>query len=175
MRARRVADRTRVPTKPRGPVSRAAVAVLTSALLALTVAPAVADETARRMRIRWDDGHLGDWSWLTLRRACPCALCSGEGNLPGIVTLETAFSEQSAHCEADGVVAGVGDIGEAVHHSQREDHGGVVAERDATGAETGVSALGQLLAQLFGARKAPLQLAEVERDARITEVGRHGA
>lgn len=51
------------------------------------------DETARRMRIRWDDGHLGDWSWLTLRRSCPCALCSGEGNLPGIVTLETAFTE----------------------------------------------------------------------------------
>ena len=33
------------------------------------------DETARRMRIRWDDGHLGDWSWLALRRACP-ALCA---------------------------------------------------------------------------------------------------
>jgi DUF971 family protein len=43
------------------------------------------DETARRMRIRWDDGHLGEWAWLTLRRACPCALCSGEG---------TAFNEQ---------------------------------------------------------------------------------
>ena len=41
------------------------------------------DETARRMRIRWDDGHLGEWSWLALRRACPCALCAGEGNLPG--------------------------------------------------------------------------------------------
>jgi DUF971 family protein len=52
------------------------------------------DETARRMRIRWDDGHLGEWSWLTLRRACPCALCAGEGNLPGIVTLETAFTEE---------------------------------------------------------------------------------
>ena len=35
------------------------------------------DETARRIRIRWDDGHLGEWSWLALRRACPCALCAG--------------------------------------------------------------------------------------------------
>ena len=44
------------------------------------------DETARRMAIRWDDGHLGYWSWEKLRRACPCALCAGEGNLPGVVT-----------------------------------------------------------------------------------------
>ena len=55
------------------------------------------DETARRMRIRWDDGHLGEWSWLALRRACPCALCAGEGNLPGVVTLETFFDEQQTH------------------------------------------------------------------------------
>ena len=39
------------------------------------------DETARVMRIRWDDGHLGEWGWMALRRACPCALCAGEGNL----------------------------------------------------------------------------------------------
>jgi DUF971 family protein len=52
------------------------------------------DETARRMRIRWDDGHLGEWSWPALRRACPCALCAGEGNLPGIVTLETVLDER---------------------------------------------------------------------------------
>ncbi len=51
------------------------------------------DESARRMRIRWDDGHLGEWSWLELRRACPCALCAGEGNLPGVVTAQTAFSD----------------------------------------------------------------------------------
>src|SRR5437870_5228280 len=36
------------------------------------------DETARLMRIRWDDGHLGEWRWETLRRRCPCALCAGE-------------------------------------------------------------------------------------------------
>jgi DUF971 family protein len=52
------------------------------------------DETARRMRIRWDDGHLGEWSWTSLRRACPCALCAGEGNLPGVVSADTTFSEE---------------------------------------------------------------------------------
>ena len=57
------------------------------------------DETARRVRIRWDDGHLGEWNWQTLRRACPCALCAGEGNLPGVVTLETYFNPQQTTVE----------------------------------------------------------------------------
>lgn len=57
------------------------------------------DETARLMRIRWDDGHLGAWGWTELRRACPCALCSGEGNMPGVVTLETVFTPQQATME----------------------------------------------------------------------------
>jgi DUF971 family protein len=51
------------------------------------------DETARRMRIRWDDGHLGEWEWTALRRACPCALCAGEGNIPGVMTLDTFLTE----------------------------------------------------------------------------------
>jgi DUF971 family protein len=57
------------------------------------------DESARRMRIRWDDGHLGEWSWEQLRRACPCALCAGEGSLPGVVTLETLFTPQQTTME----------------------------------------------------------------------------
>ena len=57
------------------------------------------DETARVMRIRWDDGHLGEWSWPNLRRACPCALCAGEGNRPGIVTLEMVFTPQQTTIE----------------------------------------------------------------------------
>jgi DUF971 family protein len=57
------------------------------------------DETARVMRIRWDDGHLGEWGWMALRRACPCALCAGEGNLPGVVTLETMFTPQQMTLE----------------------------------------------------------------------------
>jgi DUF971 family protein len=57
------------------------------------------DDTARLMRIRWDDGHLGVWGWTELRRACPCALCAGEGNLPGIVTLETVFPPEAVTLE----------------------------------------------------------------------------
>ena len=57
------------------------------------------DETARVMRIRWDDGYLGEWGWTALRRACPCALCAGEGNLPGIVTLEMVFTDQQTTME----------------------------------------------------------------------------
>ena len=26
------------------------------------------DDTARLMRIRWDDGHLGEWGWAALKR-----------------------------------------------------------------------------------------------------------
>ena len=57
------------------------------------------DETAHVMRIRWDDGHLGEWGWLTLRQACPCALCAGEGNQPGVVTLGTIFTPQQTTME----------------------------------------------------------------------------
>ena len=57
------------------------------------------DETDRLMRIRWDDGHLGVWGWLTLRRACPCALCAGEGSAPGVVTLGTIFTPQQTTME----------------------------------------------------------------------------
>jgi len=57
------------------------------------------DDGARVMRIRWDDGHLGEWGWTELRRACPCALCAGEGNQPGIVTLDMVFSEQQTTME----------------------------------------------------------------------------
>ena len=54
----------------------------------------VREEPSPRYRIRWDDGHLGEWSWTALRRACPCALCAGEGSLPGVVNLETVFDER---------------------------------------------------------------------------------
>jgi DUF971 family protein len=57
------------------------------------------DETARLMRIRWDDGHLGEWRWTDLRRACPCALCAGEGNMPGVVSVETYFTPEQTTLE----------------------------------------------------------------------------
>ena len=45
-------------------------------------------------RITWDDGQLTEYDWDALRRACPCAYCSGEGTFAGNVNSETKFSEQ---------------------------------------------------------------------------------
>ena len=50
------------------------------------------DDSDRLLRIRWDDGHLGVWSWPSLRKACPCALCAGEAGMPGLVKLDTVFT-----------------------------------------------------------------------------------
>jgi len=33
----------------------------------------------RVFRITWSDGHRSTYSWNSLRRACPCAYCRGEG------------------------------------------------------------------------------------------------
>ena len=57
------------------------------------------DETDRLMRIRWDDGHLGVWSWPTLRRNCPCALCAGEMGQPGVVKPDTVFTPRQETME----------------------------------------------------------------------------
>jgi len=48
----------------------------------------------RVFRLTWDDGQLTEYEWEGLRRACPCAYCSGEGTFAGNVNPETKFSEQ---------------------------------------------------------------------------------
>ncbi len=35
----------------------------------------------RRLRITWEDGHVGDYDWTELRGWCPCALCQGHDAL----------------------------------------------------------------------------------------------
>jgi DUF971 family protein len=44
-------------------------------------------------RVHWDDGQLTEYEWGGLRRACPCAYCSGEGTFAGNVNADTKFSE----------------------------------------------------------------------------------
>ena len=44
-------------------------------------------------RMKWDDGQLTEYEWDGLRRACPCAYCSGEGTFAGNVNPDTKFSE----------------------------------------------------------------------------------
>ncbi|MBX5448653.1 DUF971 domain-containing protein [Thermogemmatispora sp.] len=41
------------------------------------------DDQQRRLILSWSDGHEGIYSWERLRRACPCAICAGEGGAPG--------------------------------------------------------------------------------------------
>lgn len=33
---------------------------------------------SKKIRITWDDGHAGDYSFRYLREICPCALCRDE-------------------------------------------------------------------------------------------------
>ena len=44
-------------------------------------------------RVTWDDGAVTEYEWDKLRRACPCAYCSGEGTFAGNVDANTRFSE----------------------------------------------------------------------------------
>jgi DUF971 family protein len=44
-------------------------------------------------RVQWDDGQLTEYEWDGLRRACPCAYCSGEGSFAGNVNAATKFSD----------------------------------------------------------------------------------
>jgi DUF971 family protein len=48
----------------------------------------------KMFRMTWDDGQLTEYEWDGLRRACPCAYCSGEGTFAGNVNSDTKFSEQ---------------------------------------------------------------------------------
>ncbi len=48
---------------------------------------------ARLFQVTWDDGQVTEYEWERMRRACPCAYCSGEGGYRGAVNESTTFSE----------------------------------------------------------------------------------
>ncbi len=52
------------------------------------------DPDRRVLRVTWDDGAVSEYEWEPLRRACPCAHCSGEGSYSGNVDAQTAFSPE---------------------------------------------------------------------------------
>lgn len=54
------------------------------------------DRERRILRVTWDDGQVTEYAWEPLRRACPCAYCSGEGAYRGSVDEATKFSEEQA-------------------------------------------------------------------------------
>jgi len=51
-------------------------------------------ENDRVFRVIWDDGAVSEYEWEPMRRACPCAYCSGEGQFAGNVNDETKFSAE---------------------------------------------------------------------------------
>lgn len=48
----------------------------------------------RVFEVTWDDGNVTEYAWADMRRACPCAYCSGEGGMRGTVDETTSFTEQ---------------------------------------------------------------------------------
>ncbi len=53
----------------------------------------VLDAEQRRLILTWSDGHESVHPYELLRRHCPCALCSGEGSVPGQMTPDTPLSD----------------------------------------------------------------------------------
>lgn len=49
----------------------------------VTPAKIHADRPSRVLQIEWRDGHRTDYGFDDLRWLCPCALCRGEGGMPG--------------------------------------------------------------------------------------------
>jgi DUF971 family protein len=52
------------------------------------------DEEHRQLFISWSDGHESVHPYEQLRRECPCAWCSGEGDQAGSVNEHTVFTEE---------------------------------------------------------------------------------
>ena len=46
------------------------------------------DEENRRLFLSWSDEHESQHGWESLRWACPCAWCAGEGGQPGMVNIQ---------------------------------------------------------------------------------------
>jgi DUF971 family protein len=42
-----------------------------------------ADRPGSRLEIEWRDGHQTVFDFMALRWLCPCAICRGEGGMPG--------------------------------------------------------------------------------------------
>ena len=49
------------------------------------------DTRGQRLRFVWADGRRSDFGWELLRWRCPCATCSGEGDMPGVLQGRTSL------------------------------------------------------------------------------------
>jgi len=52
------------------------------------------DAEGKAFEVTWDDGQVTRYGWEEMRRACPCAYCSGEGGYRGNVNETTSFSAE---------------------------------------------------------------------------------
>lgn len=52
----------------------------------------ILDAEHQRLILTWSDGHESLHPYELLRRRCPCALCAGEGSIPGQMTVDTPLS-----------------------------------------------------------------------------------
>jgi DUF971 family protein len=52
------------------------------------------DRERRVLRFDWEDGAATEYQFEQLRRACPCAFCSGEGSFRGNMSATTPLSEK---------------------------------------------------------------------------------
>lgn len=51
-------------------------------------------------RVVWDDGNVTEYGFEPMRRACPCAYCSGEGAFAGNVNESTKFTDAQVTLKA---------------------------------------------------------------------------
>lgn len=51
------------------------------------------DTDRRVFAVSWDDGKQTEYGFEEMRRACPCAYCSGEGGMRGTVNEATRFTD----------------------------------------------------------------------------------
>ncbi len=52
------------------------------------------DEEQRQLTLTWSDEHESVHHWETLRWACPCAWCAGEGGVPGVLASKKSLSSE---------------------------------------------------------------------------------
>ncbi len=51
------------------------------------------DDEQKQLILSWTDEHESLHSWEALRWACPCAVCAGEGGVPGVLSTKKSLTE----------------------------------------------------------------------------------
>ena len=58
------------------------------------------DADRRVLRVDWEDGAATEYGFEELRRACPCAMCAGEGGFRGTMSAATPLSDKLTTLES---------------------------------------------------------------------------